>query len=56
MGAGNKIAALADDGKLRVRLGDAGRVRVLERYTVSRLVDDVDRLYRALLDAKGITT
>jgi glycosyltransferase involved in cell wall biosynthesis len=56
VGAGNKIAALADDGKLRVRLGDAGRVRVLERYTVSRLVDDVDRLYRALLDAKGITT
>jgi hypothetical protein len=27
---------------------------VLERYSVSRLVNDVDRLYRALLGAKGM--
>jgi glycosyltransferase involved in cell wall biosynthesis len=53
-GAGRRVAALAEDAKLRKRLGDAGRARVLERYAVSRLVDDVDRLYRALLDAKGI--
>jgi phosphate uptake regulator len=25
---------------------------VRERYSVARLVDDVDRLYRSLLDAK----
>jgi glycosyltransferase involved in cell wall biosynthesis len=54
-GAGRKIAALAEDAKLRVKLGGAGRARVLERYAVSRLVDDVDRLYRALLDAKDVT-
>jgi glycosyltransferase involved in cell wall biosynthesis len=53
-GAGGKIAALAGDAKLRVKLGGAGRARVIERYAVSRLVDDVDRLYRALLDAKGV--
>jgi glycosyltransferase involved in cell wall biosynthesis len=53
-GAGRKIATLAEDPKLRVKLGDAGRARVLQRYAVSRLVDDVDRLYRALLDAKGV--
>jgi glycosyltransferase involved in cell wall biosynthesis len=53
-GAGAKIAALAEDAKLRKKLGDAGRARVLERYAVSRLVDDVDRLYRAMLDAKGV--
>ena len=28
------------------------RARVLERYSVARLVDDVDRLYRSLLAAK----
>jgi glycosyltransferase involved in cell wall biosynthesis len=54
-GAAERIAALAGDADLRVRMGDAGRARVLERYAVSRLVDDVDRLYRALLAAKGVT-
>jgi glycosyltransferase involved in cell wall biosynthesis len=52
--AGQRIAALARDARLRKKLGGAGRARVLERYAVSRLVDDVDRLYRALLDAKGV--
>jgi glycosyltransferase involved in cell wall biosynthesis len=49
-GAAAKLEALARDGKLRKRLGDAGRKRVLDRYSVTRLVDDVDRLYRSLLD------
>jgi glycosyltransferase involved in cell wall biosynthesis len=53
-GAGARVAALAADAKLRKRLGEAGRARVMERYAVSRLVDDVDRLYRALLEAKGV--
>jgi hypothetical protein len=30
-------------------MGAAGRARVLERYAVDRLVDDVDALYRELL-------
>ena len=51
--AGERLAELARDAALRRRLGEAGRARVLERYSVSRLVDDVDRLYRSLLAAKG---
>jgi len=27
---------------------------VLPRYAVERLIDDVDRLYRSLLEAKGL--
>jgi glycosyltransferase involved in cell wall biosynthesis len=54
-GAGRKLAALAADARLRTKLGAAGRSRVVERYAVSRLVDDVDRLYRALLEAKGVS-
>jgi hypothetical protein len=33
-------------------MGRAGRERVLPRYAVGRLVDDVDRLYRSLLGAR----
>jgi glycosyltransferase involved in cell wall biosynthesis len=52
--AGAKLAVLAGDRRLRRKMGDAGRARVLERYAVSRLVDDVDRLYRSLLEAKRV--
>jgi glycosyltransferase involved in cell wall biosynthesis len=52
--AGRRIAELAADPGLRRRLGESGRERVLRRYSVDRLVDDVDRLYRALLEAKGL--
>ena len=55
-GAAAKLAALAGNAGLRAAMGEAGRGHVLERYAVSRLVDDVDRLYRALLDAKGVRT
>jgi glycosyltransferase involved in cell wall biosynthesis len=53
-GAAERLARLARDPMLRARLGGAGRERVLRRYSVSRLVDDVDRLYRSVLMAKGI--
>jgi glycosyltransferase involved in cell wall biosynthesis len=53
-GAAARLAELAADPALRTRLGEAGRARVLERYAVARLVDDVDRLYRSLLAAKGL--
>ena len=43
------LARLAADPDLRARMGEAGRSRVLPRYAVQRLVDDVDRLYRSLL-------
>ena len=43
------LARLAADPGLRERMGEAGRARVVPRYAVGRLVDDVDRLYRSLL-------
>jgi glycosyltransferase involved in cell wall biosynthesis len=52
--AASRLATLAGDPALRTRLGESGRARVLERYSVTRLVDDVDRLYRSLLAAKGV--
>ena len=52
--AAGRLAELAGDPALRTRLGEAGRAHVLDRYSVGRLVDDVDRLYRSLLAAKGV--
>mgnify|MGYP005852986383 CR=1 FL=1 len=45
------LQSLAGDPELARRLGKSGRRRVLARYAVPRLVGDVDRLYRALLEA-----
>jgi glycosyltransferase involved in cell wall biosynthesis len=53
-GAASRLAELAEDPALRARLGGSGRARVLERYSVARLVDDIDRLYRSLLAAKRL--
>lgn len=53
--AADRLAELARDPELRARLGEAGGANARERYSVERLVDDVDRLYRELLAAKGIT-
>jgi len=52
--AAERLTALALDPALRTRLGQSGSAYVRERYAVERLVDDVDRLYRSLLTAKGI--
>jgi glycosyltransferase involved in cell wall biosynthesis len=46
-----RLQRLADDPDLRARMGAAGRERVVARYAVDRLVDDMDRLYRSLLEA-----
>jgi glycosyltransferase involved in cell wall biosynthesis len=51
-----RLAELARDPKLRERMGREGRSRVLSRYAVDRLVDDVDRLYRSLLSGAGART
>jgi glycosyltransferase involved in cell wall biosynthesis len=48
------LERLARDPELRTRLGEAGRERVLSRYRVERLVDDVDALYRELLRDAGL--
>lgn len=50
-----RLGRLAADPELRERLGAAGRARVLPRYAVGRLVEDVDRLYRSLLIAARIS-
>ena len=52
----DRLARLAHDPELRERMGRAGRERVLPRYAVERLVDDVDRLYRSLLSEVGART
>jgi glycosyltransferase involved in cell wall biosynthesis len=53
-GLAEALARLAADPELRDRMGAAGRERVLPRYAVERLIDDVDRLYRSLLEAEGL--
>jgi glycosyltransferase involved in cell wall biosynthesis len=45
----DRLAALAEDADLRRRMGDAGSADVHQRYSVERLLDDVDALYRRLL-------
>jgi glycosyltransferase involved in cell wall biosynthesis len=52
--AAERLVELARDPELRARMGEAGRANARERYSVERLVDDVDRLYRELLEAKRI--
>ena len=48
-----RLERLARDPELRRAMGEAGRARVLPRYAVTRLIDDIDRLYRSLLEARG---
>ena len=49
----DRLGRLARDPALRARMGKKGRERVLPRYAVDRLVDDVDELYGSLLSAAG---
>ena len=46
----DRLARLAGDPELREQMGRAGRERVLPRYSVQRLLDDLDLLYRTLLE------
>jgi len=51
-----RLEILARDPNRRAEMGRLGRVRVLERYAVERLVDDVDGLYRELLATTSATS
>lgn len=51
-----RLALLAADPARRAAMGAHGRRRALERYAVSRLVDDIDALYRSLLASVSDTT
>jgi glycosyltransferase involved in cell wall biosynthesis len=44
-----RLGELSADSSLRLEFGEAGRARVSGRYSVPRLVDDIDSLYRTLL-------
>ena len=48
-----RLERLAADPELRRAMGERGRERVLPRYAVERLIDDVDLLYRSLLAARS---
>ena len=47
-----RLARLAGDREGRTVMGANGRAFVVPRYSVERLVDDIDRLYRSLLQAR----
>jgi glycosyltransferase involved in cell wall biosynthesis len=49
----DRLAELAADQEGAAALGEEGQRRMTERYAVTRLVDDVDRLYRRLLAQDG---
>lgn len=49
-----RLAELAADPELRRTMGETGRERVVRRYRVERLIDDVDALYRELLSESGL--
>jgi glycosyltransferase involved in cell wall biosynthesis len=49
------LRRLSTDPELRARMGAAGREGTVDRYAVSRLIDDIDGLYRRLLERKRLT-
>jgi glycosyltransferase involved in cell wall biosynthesis len=51
-----RLDLLARDPELRAAMGRIGRERMLRRYAVERLVEDVDALYRELLATRSPTT
>ena len=51
--AADRLSRLAADPELRRVMGAAGPARVIERYAVQRLVEEIDELYRTLLQRKN---
>lgn len=51
-----RLEILARNPERRAAMGAEGRKRTLERYAVERLVDDIDALYRELLDTTSATS
>ena len=45
-----RLIRLRDDPELRRRLGETGASRMRERFSVKRMVDDVDALYATILE------
>jgi glycosyltransferase involved in cell wall biosynthesis len=55
-GLANAVRALLEDPRLASQAGAAGRGRVLARFDLERLVADIDRLYRRLLEQRRAST
>ena len=51
-----RLEILARNPERRAAMGAAGRERTLTRYAVERLVDDMDELYRELLETTSATS
>jgi glycosyltransferase involved in cell wall biosynthesis len=51
-GLSRKLNGLLGDPKRRTRMGETGRRRVREKFTWSRVVDEIEKLYRELLERK----
>ena len=45
---------LGNDPQLRRRMGQAGRARVVERYSIDAMINNIARLYTDLLQARGL--
>jgi glycosyltransferase involved in cell wall biosynthesis len=45
------VRRLRDDDALRAKLGATGAARMRERFSTKRMVDDVERVYRGIIDA-----
>ena len=44
------ITRLLDDGELRERMGNAGRARVAEKFTLAKMVEQVLAVYNLILE------
>jgi len=51
------LQRLLEDEQLRQRMGEAGRQRALEKFTLDRMLQETQRVYqKVLLEAVGETT
>lgn len=50
----DRMAALCDDPEARRKMGEAGRRRIVEEFSVEKMVRNFERLYDRLLSAEGV--
>jgi glycosyltransferase involved in cell wall biosynthesis len=50
----NAIIRLIEDEELRVKMGNAGRKRVLKHFTIQKMVNKTEQLYQELMIEKGL--
>ncbi|MCI4371790.1 MAG: glycosyltransferase family 4 protein, partial [Thermoplasmata archaeon] len=52
---GEKIRNLIADPDRRRAMGQRGREKVLESFSIERVTDQIEAVYRAILDGRGVT-